>query len=100
MYVAPEIIIVPAVFGIPAAVIIVRSWFKHQERMATLAQPVVPSPAIEARLERVEQALEAIAVEMERVGEGQRFLTKIFADRPQALPNAAAPSRGQVITPH
>ena len=100
MRMGPEIVIVPVVFAIPAIVIIARSWFKHRERMATLTQPVVSAPATEARLERVELALEAIAVEMERVGEGQRFLTKILADRPQGLPDGAAQSRGRVITPH
>ena len=100
MGMGPEVIIVPVVFAIPAAVIIARSWFKHQERMATFAQPAAPTPAIDARLERVEQAIEAIAVEMERVGEGQRFLTKILADRPQALPEGAPQSRGRVIMPH
>lgn len=34
-----------------------------------------------ARMERVEQAVDAIAVELERVGEGQRFVTKLLADR-------------------
>jgi hypothetical protein len=31
-------------------------------------------------LKRVERAVEAIAIEMERVGEGQRFLTKVLGD--------------------
>jgi hypothetical protein len=31
-------------------------------------------------LKRVEQAVDAIAVELERVGEGQRFLTTVLAD--------------------
>ena len=30
---------------------------------------------------RVEQAIEAIAVEMERLGEGQRFLTRVLSER-------------------
>lgn len=33
------------------------------------------------RLERIEQALEAVAVEVERISEGQRFVTKLLADR-------------------
>jgi hypothetical protein len=36
---------------------------------------------IDQRLERIEQAVEAIAIEMERVSEGQRFTTKLLADR-------------------
>lgn len=35
------------------------------------------------RLERVEHAIEAIALEVERVGEGQRFVTKLLAESPE-----------------
>lgn len=31
-------------------------------------------------LKRVEQAVDAIAIELERIGEGQRFLTRVLAD--------------------
>jgi hypothetical protein len=31
--------------------------------------------------QQIEQALNAIAVEVERIGEGQRFLTKLLADK-------------------
>jgi hypothetical protein len=51
------------------------------------AQPDVIAP----RLDRLEQAVEAIAIEVERVAEGQRFVTKVFAERPaQAPANVAA----------
>lgn len=30
---------------------------------------------------RLEQAIDSIAVEMERVGEGQRFVTKLMGER-------------------
>ncbi|MEO5903120.1 MAG: hypothetical protein ABIQ55_03820, partial [Gemmatimonadaceae bacterium] len=33
-----------------------------------------------ARLERVERGVEAIAIEIERISEGQRFVTKALAD--------------------
>ena len=33
------------------------------------------------RLGHLEQSLDAIAVEVERVGEGQRYMTKVFAER-------------------
>jgi hypothetical protein len=85
----PEVIIVPAVFGIPATVLVVRMWFKHQEKMASIGRTTGDTASIEARLERVEQGIEAIAIEMERVGEGQRFLTNILAERPAALPEQA-----------
>ena len=37
--------------------------------------------AIEERLGRMEQAIDTIAVEVERISEGQRFTTKLLADR-------------------
>jgi len=36
------------------------------------------------RFDRLEQAVDAIAIEVERVSEGQRFVTKILAERPTA----------------
>lgn len=44
------------------------------------------------RLLRMEQALEATAVEVERIGEGQRFLTRLFTEGGGARPlGAGAP---------
>ena len=36
---------------------------------------------VSARLERMEQAIDAIAVEVERISEGQRFTSKLLAER-------------------
>lgn len=36
---------------------------------------------IEERLERMEQAIDAMATEVERVADGQRFTTKLLAER-------------------
>ena len=46
------------------------------------AGPVRPAihPETNGRLERIEQAVEAIAVEVERVSEGQRFVTKLMSE--------------------
>jgi len=38
-------------------------------------------PDVTARLERMEQALDSIAIEVERISEGQRFTTKLLAER-------------------
>ena len=50
-------------------------------------QPKVP-PEVMGRLERMEMAIDSIAVEVERISEGQRFTTKRLSERqqPQALP--------------
>lgn len=36
---------------------------------------------IDGRLGRLEQAVESIAIEIERVSEGQRYVTKLMTDR-------------------
>ena len=43
-------------------------------------QPVVASDSTQ-RLERMEQAMDAIAIEVERVSEGQRFVTRLLSER-------------------
>jgi hypothetical protein len=35
---------------------------------------------IAERLQRMEQSVEATAIEVERIGEGQRFLTRLFTE--------------------
>jgi len=98
----PETIIVPSMIFIPATVIMFRMWLSHKRQMMGLRPPESNSPAIEARLARIEQAVEVIAVEMERVGEGQRFVTRLLAARsPVRVASAAsAVPSGQVNTPH
>jgi hypothetical protein len=54
------------------------------------------SGPIDQRLERIEQAVDAIAIEMERVSEGQRFTTKLLAER---VPLASAAPSAQSASP-
>jgi hypothetical protein len=41
------------------------------------------NPANTQRLERMEQAIDSIAIEVERISEAQRFVTKVLVERPQ-----------------
>ncbi|MFN8665962.1 MAG: hypothetical protein U0164_02060 [Gemmatimonadaceae bacterium] len=43
---------------------------------------------LDARLSRMEQAIDAMAVEVERVSEAQRFTSKLLADRADDRPVA------------
>jgi hypothetical protein len=45
--------------------------------------------ATSQRLERMEQAMDAIAIEVERVSEGQRFITRLFSEGKAGLPLGA-----------
>ena len=40
-------------------------------------------PAHDERLEHLQQSIDAIAIEVERIAEAQRFSAKLLADRPE-----------------
>lgn len=98
MSVPPELIGIPIIVSITATVAIVKMWLTHKEKMAALSGPKESPSLLDARLERVENAVESIAIEVERVSEGQRFVTKILSERARELPVASP--RERVITPH
>ena len=96
-----EVIIVPTVFALPCIVIFAKMWFRHKEKMITLRGAGANIPALEARLARIEEAVDTIAVEIERMGEGQRFVAKLLSERSPQLPEASKGSTsGRVTTPH
>ena len=68
--------------GLPIAKAFARRMDRH-----SLA-PSVPTE-MAARLERMEQAIDAIAVEVERISENQRFTTKLLAERVPPTVSAA-----------
>ena len=86
------------------AIVCTRMVFRHRERMGGLAPGMPNDPSqVDGRLIRIEQAVEAMSVELERVGEGQRFITKLLAERGSdaaapMLPPSGAPGRS--FTPH
>jgi len=58
------------------------------------AQKELPVADIIARLERMEVDMESMSSEIERIGEGQRFTTRLLNESGQrALANADAPTR-------
>ena len=63
---------------------IARVW--RAKAIATSPSPELLQP-VEQRLDRLEQATEAIALQVERVAEGQRFVTRLLAqdDKAQAV---------------
>jgi hypothetical protein len=90
----PEVIIVPTIFLIPAAVVTVRMWLAHREKMAGLSsgRSQAVSGELASRVARIEQAVDSIAVEVERISEGQRFVTKLLAEAPRQVPPASPPA--------
>ncbi|MGI9089612.1 MAG: hypothetical protein ACR2GG_00755 [Gemmatimonadaceae bacterium] len=98
---SPEIVVpVSGIFMIIAlslGVPLVRSYTRRME-----AKPhggALPSGEVITRLDRIEQAIEAMATEVERIAEGQRFTTKLLSSdnarslhAPLAVPGPAAAS--------
>ena len=72
---------------------IVLTWLRRPRGTAAL-----PSELLE-RLERIERAVDVTALEVERIGEGQRFLTRALGERSLPDPARADPS-GRIVTPH
>ena len=68
-------------------------------RRRTVTGPAVPAlEEIALRLGRMEQALDATAVEVERISEAQRFTTKLLVEKGHQ--GAIENSRARVVTPH
>jgi hypothetical protein len=63
--------------GIP----IIRMITKRFERAPL--PPAQSSPDVIARLERIEQSVESVAIEVERIAEAQRFSAKLAAEQQQ-----------------
>jgi hypothetical protein len=74
----------------PIAIAFARLLWK---RATAPIRPALPAEASQ-RLERLEQAVDTVAVEMERVSEGQRFMTRLLME-----PNALAAIEAERAAP-
>lgn len=95
-------------FGVaffPVTATLTALWLSARKRAAT-AEAIVHQLAVVPALTgersvldaQFGQALDAIALEVERISEGQRFATKILAERrDQVMPGSVPP---RVNTPH
>ena len=81
-----------AVMAIAVAVVLyplVRAWAKRMEQPKTIAG----DSGTDQRMRQLEQSVEALTLEIERISEGQRYTTKLLTER---LPLAAkVPQPGQ-----
>ena len=87
----PEVIEIVKIFfssvvAIALGIPIIRAITKRWERAPQL--PPQSSPDVTARLDRIENAVEAVAIEVERIAEAQRFAAKLMADQARALPRS------------
>ena len=82
---SPELVVpvVGIVFGTITTMVlgfpIIRAVIRAVERRS--APPPQLPPDVSARLAAIEQAVESIAIEVERISEGQRFLTRLQTEQ-------------------
>jgi hypothetical protein len=77
----PDTIVPLAFFAMITAISIGVPFMRAVVRRMDRAPGPGIAPDVSARLERMEQAIDSIAIEVERVSEGQRFTTRLLADR-------------------
>jgi len=58
---------------------LIKAWARRFEKRTDLKQQAL----VEQRLAAIEQSIETVAIEVERISEGQRFTTKLLADKVQ-----------------
>ena len=76
-----EIVVPLGFFAMVTTIAIGLPFVRAVVRKMDRAPSAALAPDVAARLERMEQAIDSIAIEMERVSEGQRFTTRLLADR-------------------
>lgn len=72
-------LLVPIAFFVSVALAVVG--VAMARAIARRQRDPLPSDEVLARLERMEQAIDAIAIEVERVAEAQRFTTRLLSER-------------------
>jgi membrane protein implicated in regulation of membrane protease activity len=103
-----------ALFGLAAVVssialvvhVIAAVWLRAREAERAQRSPDADTArmiaALQEQVARVESALEAQAVDIERLGEVQRFAARMLAERAPAGADSGSTARvsGRVVTPH
>ena len=80
----PEVVDIFQMFTVATAAVLIlrpmmRAWANRFERRG--AAPAALPPEVSAHMQRLEHAIEAVAIEVERISEGQRYTTKLLAER-------------------
>jgi hypothetical protein len=97
----PQVVdIAQAFFGMLAVIIIgfplARAFARRMDRRGVA--PASASSDLSPRLDRIEQAIEAVAIEVERISESQRYATKVMSELralPAPNPMASWPTAAQ-----
>ena len=95
-----NVVLVAVIVGVMA---LLGAWFRERRLSRNADSRDQLSASVDDRLARIEQTLESVAIEIERIGEMERFATKLLASRQaemelrSPIPPTAPP---RVITPH
>lgn len=89
----PEVLVPMGFFLMVLGIVVGTPLARAYARRMDKGMPAqLPSTDIVARLDRIEQAVEAVATEVERISEGQRFTTRLLSEsRGASLPASTAP---------
>jgi hypothetical protein len=78
------VFVVALVLGVPLVRMMVRRFDRKTEAMRVTGPDVTP------HLRQLQESVDAMAIEIERISEGQRFTSKLLASRANASPLASA----------
>ncbi len=70
-----------SVVGIGCFTGIVTTWIKYRAKRVVSTDLTTRLSEIADRMAKLDNAVDAMAVEVERISEGQRFVTKVLAER-------------------
>lgn len=88
--VVPIVAIVSIFVLAPLAIAFARMMWK---RASDPAPRRVESDQTNRRLEQLQQSVEAMAIEVERISEGQRFVTKLLSEKDREVLGSGSPRR-------
>ena len=74
-----EVFIIPALFIMFILFPLTIAYARRIWRRGAVAVSAIPTELME-RMSRLETAVDSVALEVERIGEGQRFVSKLFAE--------------------
>ena len=92
----PEVVpIIAIIFGSVALMVIVTPIVRGIMRMIERHQDksLVHGPAVAQQLAQLQQSIDTLAIEVERISEAQRFQSKVLAERSPAKLGEGSPAR-------
>lgn len=85
-----EFFIIPAVFIMFVMFPLALAYARRIWKRGTPATAAAFPKELAERLDRLDQSMDSIAIEVERIGEGQRFVTRVMSENGRALGAGAA----------